>query len=120
MSLVTPKLLITLWVTYLGELAKSVKKSLTQEASETWSLIKHSTVLCRNPSPSGICSELIRHFKQSRVFLIFTPQSPNGQHPTLGTNCCTGVVYHNVSVLFMHWALSINNKGSLVSLANIY
>ena len=34
--------------------------------------------------------------------------------------CCTGVVYDNVCVVFMHWAFSINNKVSLVSFANIY
>ena len=34
--------------------------------------------------------------------------------------CCTGVVYDNISVVFMHWAFSINNKVGLVSFANIY
>ena len=36
------------------------------------------------------------------------------------TMCHTGVVYDNVSVVFMHWAFSINNKVGLVSFANIY
>ena len=34
--------------------------------------------------------------------------------------CHTGVVYDNISVMFMLWALSINNKVGLVLLANIY
>ena len=34
--------------------------------------------------------------------------------------CCTGVVYDNISVMFMLWALSINNKVGLVLFANIY
>ena len=34
--------------------------------------------------------------------------------------CCTGVVYDNISVVFMVWALSINNKVGLVLFANIY
>ena len=34
--------------------------------------------------------------------------------------CRTGVVYDNLSVMFMHWAFSINNKVGLISFANIY
>ena len=34
--------------------------------------------------------------------------------------CHTGVVYDNISVMFMLWVLSINNKVGLVLLANIY
>ena len=34
--------------------------------------------------------------------------------------CHTGVVYDNISVMFVLWVLSINNKVGLVLLANIY
>ena len=34
--------------------------------------------------------------------------------------CHTGVVYDNISVVFMHCTFSINNKVGLVSFANIY
>ena len=33
--------------------------------------------------------------------------------------CHTGVVYDNLSIVFVHWAFSINNKVGLVSFANI-
>ena len=38
----------------------------------------------------------------------------------IGHICCTGVVYDNVSVVFMLWVFSINNKVNLVAFANIY
>ena len=34
--------------------------------------------------------------------------------------CHTGMVYDNVSVVFMHWAFFISNKFGLVSSTNIY
>ena len=34
--------------------------------------------------------------------------------------CHTGVVYDNISIVFMLWALSINNKVGLVLFANVY
>ena len=37
-----------------------------------------------------------------------------------GYICCTGVVYGNISIVFVLWVLSINNKVGLVLFANIY
>ena len=34
--------------------------------------------------------------------------------------CYTGVVYDNISVMFVFWALSVNNKVGLVLMADIY
>ena len=34
--------------------------------------------------------------------------------------CPTGVVYDNISTVFMLWELSINNKAGLVLFANVY
>ena len=34
--------------------------------------------------------------------------------------CHTGVVYNNISKMFMLWASSINNKVGLVQFANVY
>ena len=34
--------------------------------------------------------------------------------------CHTGVVYNNISIMFMLWASSINNKVGLVQFANVY
>ena len=68
------------------------------------------------PLPTGICSELIRHsIRKISSRSDVNSQSPysiksNGQGPTLGTNCHTGVVYDNLSVMFMHTTFSINNK----------
>ena len=34
--------------------------------------------------------------------------------------CHTGVVYNNISIMFMLWASSINNKVGLVQFAKVY
>ena len=34
--------------------------------------------------------------------------------------CHTGVVYDNITMMFMLWASSINNKVGLVQFANVY
>ena len=99
---------------------KSAEKSLTWEVPHCWSLATLSTSSCRCPNSPGIHSELIRHFKQALASPDLLSSAHIGQHPTLGANCHTGVVFDNVSIIFVLWALSINNKVGFVQFASLY
>ena len=117
MSLVTSDLLHIPWVTYLGEYHQIGQKSTN--SGKSLKLVTHHKTLHHHveiPSPTGIHSELIRHSNRKissrRDVNSPSPYSTksDGQCPTLGANCYTGVVYDNLSVMFVHWAFSINNK----------
>ena len=127
MLLLTFELLHIPWVTYLGEHCQIGWKSTNSGKSLEW--VTHDKTLHHHveiPLPSGICSELIRHSNRKissrRDVRTQSPYSTksDGQCPTLGTNCCTGVVYDNLSVMFMLWAFSINNKVGYISFVSIY
>ena len=117
MLLVTPEPLHAPWVTYLGEHCQIGQKS-TNLGKSLELVTCHKTLHhhVEIPLPTGIHSELIRHSNRKiSSKRDANPQSPHntksdGQCPTLGTNCHTGVVYDNLSVMFMHWTFSINNK----------
>ena len=72
MSLVTPELLLLSQVTYLVSIAKSAEKLPTRESLSN--KVTHLKTLHHHveiPEPNGICSELIRHFRQGEIFIIF-------------------------------------------------
>ena len=117
MSLIMPELLHIPQVTYLGEHHQIGQKSTN--SGKSLELVTHHKTLHHHveiPSPIGIHSELIRHSnRKTSLRRDVNSQSPystksDGQCPTLSANCCTEVVYDNLSVMFMHWAVSINNK----------
>ena len=117
MPLVTPEPHHVPWVTYLGEHCQISQKS-TNLGKSLELVTHHKTLHCHVeiPLPTGICSELIMHLnreissKRYPNLQSLNSTKPDGQCPTLGANCCTGVVYDNLSVMFVHWAFSINNK----------
>ena len=128
MSLVTPEPLDIPWVTYSGEHLQ-ISQKITNLGKSLKLVTCHKTLHhhVEIPLPTGICSELIRYSNRKiSSKRDANPQPPHstksdGQCPTLDANCCTGVVYDNLSVMFMHLAFSINNKvNNRVSFANIY
>ena len=117
MLLVTPEPQQVPRVTYSGEHYQIGQKS--SNSGKSLELVTHHETLHYHvdiPLPTGIHSELIRHSNRKiSSKRDANPQSPyntksDGQCPTLGANCHTGVVYDNLSVMFMHWAFSIYNK----------
>ena len=105
------------WVTYLCEHCQIGRKSTN--SGKSLNLVTHHETLHHHveiPLPTGIHSELIRHSNRKTSSKRYANSQPpyslnsGGQCPTLDANCHTGVVYDNLSVMFMHWAFSINNK----------
>ena len=82
MLLVTPELLYVPWVTYLGEHHQISQKITNSGKSLEW-ITHHKTVHhhVEIPLPTGICSELIRHFKQGDIFTISLVQSQMDNAP---------------------------------------
>ena len=121
MSLVTPELLFISWMTYLGEHHQiSWKVTNLGKSLECSHSSQNSTSPCRNHNTQWDPQWTDQALQTGRNLHNLLSTKSDGQHPTLGTNCCTGVVYDNLSVVFMHWTFSINNKVGLVSFANIY
>ena len=117
MSLVTPEPQHLPWVTNSDKHCQIGQKSTT--SGKSLDLVTHHKTLHHHveiPLPTGIDSELIRHSnRKTSSKRNANPQSPynmnpDGQCPTLGANCHTGVVQDNLSVMFVHWAFSINNR----------
>ena len=99
MSPVTPEPQHVPWVTNLGECCQIGQKSTN--LGKSLNLVTHHKTLHHHveiPLPTGIHSELIGHSnRKTSSKRDANPQSPynmnpDGQHPTLGTNCHTGVV----------------------------
>ena len=76
MLLVTPEPLYVPQVTYLGEHHQISRKITNLGKSPEW-VTCHKTLHhhVEIPLPTGICSELIRHFKQGDTFTISLAQS---------------------------------------------
>ena len=82
MLLVTPELLYVPWVTYLCEHCQ-ISQKITNLGKSLKQVTHHKTLHhhVEMPLPTGICSELIRHFKQGEIFTISLAQSQTDSAP---------------------------------------
>ena len=121
MLLITPELLLLPGVTYSGEYCQISQKIINSgkslEQSHSPQTIHHYIEI---PQPSGIHSELMRHFKQGEIFTISLAYNKMDNAPHWVPTVAEGWFMDNLSIVFVHWAFSINNKVGLVSSANVY